>query len=375
MRILIIHQFLWAHYKAGIFNKLYSLCKEKGDEFYVLQTSLFEEARKDFGMPDRSLHQYPYKLLFEGIYEETGFWNRVKACIKEIKEFKPDVINIPGYYDMAMMMVMIWARSKGIKIVLSNDSTAADNSRNKLKEGFKKWLVSFADGFFCYGTASARYIMQLGAQPEQILLKRNSVNNNLVRMVFEQARKESQDRKNHLGLRPYNFIFVGRFLEIKNLKRLISAFESLKNNIDWGLILMGEGPMRNEIERAGAPGISFLAPSDWKGVAQNMALANVLVLPSYSEPWGLVVNEAMICGLPVIVSEQSGSSADLVKDGLNGFIFDAFGEDILTEKLQFFVDSPDSVEKMGEASLSIIAEFSPEMVAKEMYDGFKALLS
>ena len=153
MRVLIIHQFLWAHYKAGIFNQLHEICRSVGDELLVLQTSLFEEARKDFGMPDRSLHKYPYKLLFEGIYEETGFFNRIKACIREIREFKPDVVNIPGYYDMAMMVVMVWCRMKRINIVLSNDSTANDNSRNTLKEGFKRFLISFANGFFCYGTA------------------------------------------------------------------------------------------------------------------------------------------------------------------------------------------------------------------------------
>ncbi len=172
----------------------------------------------------------------------------------------------------------------------------------------------------------------------------------------------------------HNFIYVGRFLEIKNLPRLISAFSSLRQADNWGLILMGEGPVRSEIEsRSDTANIFFFPPGDWKDVAGNLALADVLILPSYSEPWGLVVNEAMVCGLPVIVSQQSGAAADIVQNGFNGFVFDAYEESQLREKMQFFIDNSDRIQEMGKASQEIIVNFSPEKVSEEMYEGFRKL--
>src|SRR5690606_145786 len=124
----------------------------------------------------------------------------------------------------------------------------------------------------------------------------------------------------------YNFIFVGRFLPIKNIILLIESFLKLNNATDWGLILVGEGPLKKESEtlKGENHNIHLFPPQAWRGVPQKVALADILVLPSYSEPWGLVTNEAMVCEMPVIVSRKAGSSKDLIKEGFNGFTFDAY---------------------------------------------------
>jgi glycosyltransferase involved in cell wall biosynthesis len=126
--------------------------------------------------------------------------------------------------------------------------------------------------------------------------------------------------------------------------------------------------IKNEIEN-----ITFLAGVNWYEVPNYLALADVFVLPSTSEPWGLVVNEAMVCGLPVLVSDCCGCVEDLVKNNENGFSFDPYNAEELTEKLRYFVQNPDQIKPMGEASRQSIAQFSAATVATEILTGFRRL--
>ena len=377
MKILLIHQFLWSHYKAGIFTELTSLVKaSSADTLKIIQTAKYEKSRLDFGEADTSIHDYPYELLHDGVYEDTTLLYRFFQVAKRLLTYNPDVINLPGYYEPAMVLIHFLARLMGIKVILSIDSTENDNPSKWYTELIKKIIIKNADGFFCYGTLAADYMLKLGAKPEEILMRRNSVNNDLVKEIFDQYKMSNDYRLERNKLPTNNFIYVGRFLEIKNIRRLIEAFKALKDNKNWGLILVGDGPMKSEIEQLvkGEETINIFPPQDWRGVPEKMALAEVLILPSYSEPWGLVTNEAMVCQMPVIVSNKAGSSADLVKETENGFTFDPYDVKDLTEKMQYFIDNPEAVSQMGLRSVELIKSFSPKQVAAEMYAGFKKVV-
>ncbi len=378
MRILLVHQFLWSHYKAGIFNELEKLFHQStDDQIHIIQTAKYEKSRLDFGEADTTIHKYKYELLFDDIYENTSYIQRVKAVVKRIQQFKPDVINLPGYYEPAMVTVHFIAKAMGIKVILSNDSTEGDNPNKWYTELIKRFIITNADGFFCYGKLSADYMLKLGAKENEILMRRNSVNNDLVRKMAVDYTKSTEFAETKSKLPSYNFIYVGRFLDIKNIPLMIRAFQGLQNAYDWGLILVGDGPLRNQIRELAKKDdrITIYPPQAWSGIPQKLALADILILPSYSEPWGLVTNEAMICNMPVIVSEKAGSAADLVKNGINGFTFDAYSENELKARMQFFIDSPDQIENFGNESAKIINEFSPEKVAKDMFNGFKKVSS
>ena len=375
MRILLIHQFLWSHYKAGIFTELENIFKQNpSNDLYIIQTAKFEKSRLDFGEADSSIHTYNYELLFDDIYENTKYFDRVKKVYNRIKKFKPTIITLPGYYEPAMITIQFISKLLGIKVILAVDSTEGDNPNKWYAELIKRFIISFADGFFCYGNKSADYMLKLGASESQILMRRNSVNNTRVREIFDAYKVSENFLKDRMIYPKYNFIFVGRFLKIKNLDRLIKCFSSVKNN-DWGLILVGDGPEKDKIiaHQKSISNLFVIPPQEWYKVPEKMALADVLILPSYSEPWGLVTNEAMVCGMPVIVSKQSGSSTDLVKEGLNGFNFDAYSEVELRNSMQYFIDKPNEISTMGENSIKQIKNFSPQNVAKEMYAGFSLI--
>lgn len=377
MRILIVHQFLWAHYKAAIFSEFQQLINKRTSvHVKVLQTALYEKARIGFGAVDRSIHKYNYELLFEEVYEHVPLLNRFYTTLKRVVAFKPDVINLPGYYEPAMVLVQLCCRLMGIKVVLSIDSTESDNANVWYREAIKRFIIGQANGFFCYGTLAADYMKKLGANESQILMRNNAVDNDAVATIYNQTDKEAL-RKQHNVKTKRNFIYIGRLMKIKNIICLLDAFESL-NTDDWGLLLVGNGGDKEEIldhiEKNGLKNITFVSAQPWQKVPEYLALADVLVLPSYSEPWGLVVNEAMACGVPVIVSDKCGCSIDLVQNNINGFTFDPTNINELASRMSYFVENPEKIDDFGRKGKDIIIQYSPRQVAEDMLAGFEKII-
>lgn len=383
MRILIVHNQLWAHYKAIIFNELQKIISQNpNDKLLVVQIASVEKSRINLGDSDLSIHQYPYRLLHEGTLEEVGLWERIFGIIKAIRAFKPNIVNLTGYYDLASWVILFYCKMKGIKTILSNESTNGDHSRNNIKEFIKSMIIKQYDGFFNFGALSKNYLLSLGGKPEQMLVNRNCVDNLVIRNIYEKSIIHRISHQERLGLSAKNFIFVGRLIDYKNLFRFLEAFSVAQKsaNQDWGIIILGDGDMKNNLQNfvfeKKIQKVSFQKGVSWQRVPEYLALSDVLVLPSYSEPWGLVVNEAMACGLPVLVSEKCGCAVDLVQNEKNGFTFSPENLEELTHLLLKFMNMDEgNLRKMGQISEQIIQDYSPENVGREMYDGFKSLFN
>lgn len=375
MRILVIHQYLWSHYKGKIYSELQKIVNtHKNDELLVLQTSLNEITRANLGPVDRSIHQYNYQVLVDDYYENIPNTTRARKMLYWVRKFKPDVVNVSGYYEPAMNTVIFYCRMVGIKVIISVDSTEEDKPNIWWKEAIKRFVVNRAQGFFCYGSKAAEYMLKFGAKPHQILLENNAVDNEKISSIYLKSLPGRGAEKQKYGLRPYNFIYTGRLMAIKNVDNLLIAFSKLKTK-DWGLIILGDGAEREKLIKYvsdnNLEGVRFIDGQAWYDVPKFMALGDVFVLPSYSEPWGLVVNEAMVYGMPVIVSNKCGSSHDLVKNNKNGYTFNPYDTDELAAIMDKFVKEPGKTKEFGEVSKEIIKKYSPEQVAQEMYEGFK----
>lgn len=381
MKILIVHNQLWAHYKAIIFNELQKLIEQESDsKLLVVQIATIEKSRLDLGKLDTSIHQYPYKLLHQGTLEEVGLWQKISGIHQAIAEFKPNIVNLTGYYDLASWAILFYCKLKGIKTVLSNESTAGDHQRDKLKEAIKSFIIKQFDGYFNFGTLSKNYLLTLGAKPQKMLVNRNCVDNTALKNIYEQHFHNRLLSQKRFGVAPQNFIFVGRLIDYKNLLNFLDSFAEAQNQIktDWGLIILGDGEqkevLKNLVEDKKIRNVSFQSGVSWQQVPEYLALSDVLVLPSYSEPWGLVVNEAMACGLPVLVSEKCGCAIDLVRNGENGYTFSPHNKSEMKNLLLKFMNNTQNLQAMGIVSQQIIQEYSPKNVAKEMYEGFWSVL-
>jgi glycosyltransferase involved in cell wall biosynthesis len=377
MKILIIHNILWAHYKSALFEQI-EKAAGKEDEVLVLQIAKNELSRKNMETTEFP-YSYNFKVLFDDYIDNLSTFKKFKALASFILKFKPDLVNATGYAaDISITFIILFCRLLGIKVVISNESTALESNNNFIKETIKKILVKSSSGFICFGKLAKDYMIQLGAKPYQIIEDKAAVVDDIrILESFEEAKRNNfavSDIKTSK-----NFIFVGRIIEEKNLGSLFNSFDSFKRkNIqfdDWGLIILGDGELKAGFQKYVADkhisDVYFLPSVSWEEVPKYFTLADVFVLPSKSETWGLVVNEAMICGLPIIISDKCGCSSDLLKN--NGLIFQSGDENTLEAHFKKMASDADFREKCGLNSLEVISEFKVENVGARVLNGFKNL--
>ena len=187
----------------------------------------------------------------------------------------------------------------------------------------------------------------------------------LARSVRE---RETHFRKELTLPRRY-FLYAGRIIQEKGVFHLLKAYTRLAPELrsEVGLVLVGDGTAKNELMKNAAkihPGtVVFPGFAQRDQLAAFYALAEALVFPTLSDPWGLVVNEAMACGLPIIATDVAGCTADLVQDGENGYVIPAANVGKLEEAIAAFARDPQLASRMGQHSARLIEDFSPECCA------------
>jgi glycosyltransferase involved in cell wall biosynthesis len=244
-----------------------------------------------------------------------------------LNRIKPDAILCGGYNYLASWQVAYWAKRHRVPLLVWSESTAFDGrGRRLLVEFLKRRFLELCSAFVVAGQSSQRYLEHLGIAEELIFTAPNAVDTSLFAASAAEARKcESQVRARY-SLPPRYFLYVGRLVRAKGVFELLEAYARLNAEIraQVGLVFVGDGPERSELMRKAsqiAPGtIQFAGFVHRENLPEFYALADALIFPTHSDPWGLVVNEAMSCSLPVVVSGVAGCAPDLVKDGWNGCV-------------------------------------------------------
>lgn len=355
-----------APYKSLLFN---TLKRESGLRFKVIYLAKIEGNREweiDIGEL-----RFPHELLFDGKIEDVGQLELTLRVYKTLCANNPAVVVLGGYNHLVFWVGLVWAKVNRKKAILINESHYMDRRRWWFKEKVKQVLVSNCDAALVAGTRHKEYTVRLGLSPEKVFVKHGvgAIDVSWYQDAVRNYRKTKWNRAHGMKLRERNFLFVGRFSSEKNIMMLLRAFQRIKKNAakEWGLILVGNGPQRREIENyviqnqlddVVLPGFKV-----GKELCLFYALSDVLVLPSISEPWGLVVNEALACELPVIVSNRCGCFPDIVRDGINGFSFDPMDEEELSQRMSAFAHGRVDGEMMGQRSRQIVAELTPSSIA------------
>jgi glycosyltransferase involved in cell wall biosynthesis len=237
-------------------------------------------------------------------------------------------------------------------------------------EAVKRRVIGLFNAGLVGGEGHRDYLVSLGMSAANIFTGYNVVDNDYFRSRCQEvALSRARYAKQINASRPF-LLCACRFVEKKNLELLVSAYHRYTRLVgprSWDLILIGDGALRpqlnkwiqsrgleNRIRLAGAIGYGDLP------IYYGLAMA--LVHPSKVEQWGLVVNEAMASGLPVVVSKLCGCAAELVRDGVNGYTFDPFDEPALATAMCSLHDDRLRTE-MGRKSLDLISAWSPDRFA------------
>jgi glycosyltransferase involved in cell wall biosynthesis len=264
-----------------------------------------------------------------------------------------------------------------------SESTAADVPRWRWKEVLKRRIVSLFSAALAGGQPQCAYLLALGMRADRVFDGYDVVDNDHFARQADAAREHAAEAREQLGLPARYFLANGRFVEKKNLFRLFEGFARYRSAARaeaWDLVLLGDGELRpqllDHVARLGLQEAVHLPGfRQYEELPAYYGLAEVFVHGSTTEPWGLVVNEAMAAGLPVLVSDRCGCAADLVVPGANGYTFDPLDPDELAG-LMLRVAAPGCDRRgLARAGADIIAGWTTQRFAQNLRRAAAAALA
>ncbi len=309
---------------------------------------------------------------------ETGSYRRIQASsngelVHALESVQPDVVVCVGYSDSEIHRAASWALARGVPLVACSDSTFDDEPRSGLKEAFKRLVLSGFDAALVAGTRSHHYLGTLGMDADTRFRPWDVVDNAHFERGADSARLLPAEFRRRLKLPDRYFICTARFIPKKNLTILVDAYAryvATARESAWSLVLSGSGPLEGILRaQVAAEGLGtrvcFPGFVQYPDLPAFYGLAGAAILPSSSDQWGLVVNEAMAAGLPVLVSSRCGCAPDLVCSAENGHTFEPDSADVLAGLMRRVAGmDKDRLASMGNRSRDLIAAYTPGSFAK-----------
>ena len=352
-------------------NEFCSLYEEFKD-FKVIHLAETQSNRK--WEIDLSYLHYSYEVLFKGNVDKVPRWKLIKKLLKSLKKENFNIIYLGGYSEIAYWIALFYSKIKGKKIIVEMDSNEYNPDRKRFyKEFLKKIFIRGCDYGIVYGRLSKKYLIKLGMPKDNIVIKPNVTDNEFWIKGSEKNKTKRDELIKKFGFREKNFIFVGRFSKVKNLLFMLKVFAMVKQQTKdkrWGLILVGDGPQKEElikfVDNEKIKDVFFVPFKQKKELPLYYAVSDVFILPSLSETWGIVINEAMASGVIPLVSERCGA-VDLIENEKKGFIFDPLNENDLKEKMMFIMNlSEEKFNNMKNENLLKIRKFSSDFAAEKI---------
>jgi glycosyltransferase involved in cell wall biosynthesis len=314
--------------------------------------------------------RFPHRTLREVWRTRRGesFTHLTFGLATVLREARPDVLVVGGWDQPAYLEAFARRRRVAGAFVWWVESTLRDRRENlEAVRRTKRRLVQMADAVVVPGRAAAEYVRTLGAEEARVFVAPNAVNNGL----FAAGAK---DRASRTG--PVRFLFAGRLESGKGVLPLLDAWTGVGAEAE--LTLVGDGSLRERVrERVGhaaMPPVRILGHLDREDLAAEYARADVFAFPSVSDPWGLVINEAMASALPIITTSAPGAVDDLVADGDNGIVVPPFDAGALRAAMEDLARDPERRRTMGARSAERIRAQTPEAWAAGMREAALAAL-
>jgi glycosyltransferase involved in cell wall biosynthesis len=282
-----------------------------------------------------------------------------------------DVIVIGGYEKPTYIMLSILCKILRKKLCLLFDGISEDRIYSKqsfIKDSLKNISIKLANAFYANGKVSKNYfVKRFGIDSDKIFNQYLSIDNAAINTIDDNV-KEDLMMKYNIPNNKRIILYSGRLIKRKRIDLIINAIAELDNHEDYLLLIIGSGEEQSNIENlAFRKNIELLIIPFIKEQIELFKLYRVgdlLILPSDSEPWGLVVNEALASGLPVICSGTCGCASDLILEGINGFTFKAGDYRELSNKILLAYDN---YEYLKSKTKDIILHWNYDKSYKEFY--------
>jgi|GEM_PF-115668 len=292
---------------------------------------------------------------------------------------RPDAVILIGWSFLPLVQALWACRKLRIPTIVRGDSNNL-RKRNFLVKLIHRNLVRKYDAFLAVGKLNMQFYLDYGVRPESIFKARHFVDNSFFESSLQKIHDTRSVLRNKWGI-PENaacFLFAGKLETKKRIFDLLSALEiAFNKNSSIYLLVAGDGEhmqaAKDFVARKKLP-VTFAGFLNQTEIVKAYAAADCLVLPSYGETWGLVVNEAMACGLPAIVSDRVGCAPDLIIEGKTGSVFPRGDIRGLTNKLMKFALDPARTKSMGLQAKELIKDYSVEDTIKGTLEAVQYVL-
>lgn len=353
-----------------------------------------------FFFSDFSIHQYTDKEFKQTITWDTPlidgykhkFISKAQKPINSIRFTTPkihslknhltskdfDAVLVQGWNHYGQIEAAYWAKKNNLKVLLRCEATDHVSG----SKGLKRWLrdkvvqyvLSKVDICMAIGSKNRDFYLDRGISSDNIGFMPYCVDNDYFRSKAEITNIDSL--KTSLSLDPKRpiILYASKLTKRKCADLLLKAYLKLEKTRPY-LLFIGDGELRAELEQQvdlhnSREDVRFLGFKNQAELPSFYALANIFVLPSVNETWGLVINEAMNAGCAILATDQVGSAVDLIKNGENGYIISPYNIDELKEALAKMLDN-DIYKAMGEQSKIIISNWG----IKENISGLQKALN
>jgi len=285
-----------AFYKVNLYNELVKRLKIL---VIFIASNTSEKRASDFITLEKS--EFEYKVLFNGNFQDRSVSDNIFKLKAILRAVDYEKILVSGW-DLKEFWYLIFTNSKS-KNCLALESTINESRVDGIRGLIKKIFLSRISTVFASGKLHVELLNALHYNNKVKITKGVGIIN---KPTFEPMTREYKKR----------FLFVGRLSSEKNIKLLIEVFNKLP---EFTLSIIGIGPKEDELKYIAKQNIIFLGQINNSKLKEYFLSSDILLLPSIAEPWGLVVEEALYFGMPVIVSENCGAS-ELIEDGINGYV-------------------------------------------------------
>jgi glycosyltransferase involved in cell wall biosynthesis len=318
----------------------------------------------DWGRPLLEGYKYIFLPAVGSVAKFSLFLPFNYGLIKAIRKVEPEILIITGYSRPFHLWSAIVARLLGVKVYFRDDANLISVVRTtkniELKKLYFRLLLTFVNGFLSVGMANTDYYLSHCVPRDKIKSMPWAIDNEYFMATASLANRHVMRTALGLTNNSILFSFVGKLSHGKGVETLIKAFDvvSIGAESDIHLAFVGDGELRGVVEHAASNNkkIHYAGFKDQIELALWYACIDVLVLPSNSETWGLVINEAGVTGKPVIVSDAVGCWPDLVVNGVTGFVFKTGDVEDLARVMNEISSDKEKLSKMGEALQDLVLQ-------------------
>ncbi len=278
----------------------------------------------------------------------------------------PDVL-FTLYSDPVFVLGWLFARMRGLRIMYLVEQTPRVLYPPKWwKEALKNFLFKRVDGLAYIGEETKKYAMQYSRESQRFAYLPHVIDVRHFSKALDVTPAQRQELRAKYGLKGVAFMYAGRFLEWKGLDCLLESFSGLQRKMTEEISLMlvgggeGEGRLREAVAAKGIRNVVFTGFIQKRDMPRHYAAGDVFVFPTFGDTYGLVVDEAMAAGIPVICSEAAGEIRERIEDGTSGMIVPRKDPRALSAGMEKLALSPDLRRNMRDKALAWIENRTPD---------------